>query len=227
MSTILVISPQQLLNKEIKQVLEKEGYKTETALNAAAGLDKAERKKPDLFVIDTEQNDISCRSICQSLRGEFPEIPVLIILNKESVKKYPNYHNLGADDFVYKPIDVQELAARTKALLTPQDSKSETLKAGDIELDKRTYTVRRGGRAINLTPREFELLEYLMLNKNRVLSRDLILSRVWEYDFDAQTRAVDVYISYLRNKLNKKGEENLIKTVRGFGYVLKTKKPSG
>ncbi len=221
MGNIIVITPEEHLNKEIKKYLEKEGYRTLTAKTAAVGIEKSYSHNPSVFILDINQEDISCRSLCKNLREDFPEVPVLILMDESQIKQYPKYHSFGADDFVIKPLDFEEILARIEVLLSSDNNTGEILKVGNILLDKRTYTVTRNGRSIDLTPQEFKLLKYLMHNKNRVLTRELILSRVWEYDFDAQTRAVDVYISYLRNKLNAKGEKNPIKTVRGFGYIMK------
>lgn len=163
-------------------------------------------------------------SFTKSVRFTFSlsisNLPVIILTAKADAVDIVKGFNLGADDYVTKPYNFEELLARIRARLKNTSSDS-LLKVADLELDAQTFEVRRAGKKIELTPKEFKLLEYLMANSGHVLSRDMILSRVWLYSPDIESRAVDVYIGYLRDKIDKQSAKKLIKSVRGFGYMLK------
>lgn len=222
MSSILLIEKDPSLADYLRKELEERGYQVWLKDGISGGLELVADQFPELVVLDVEAPDLTCRSACRQFREEVPQLPILLIIPEEGSEDFPDYYQLGADDFVTRPIDLAAFLSRIKVLLTDRTPEGETevLRAGNLEMNLRTHTVTRGGRSIDLTPREFELLRFFLKNSNRVLTRDLILSRVWSYDADIDSRAVDVYVGYLRDKITRNDEDKMIQTVRGFGYLL-------
>lgn len=157
--------------------------------------------------------------MCRQIRRQFPDLPIIILTAKDTTEDVIKGLNLGANDYITKPFIEDVLIARIKARL--RERGEEKLKVADLTLDSKTLEVTRNKRLIKLSPKEFKLLQYLMANKGRVLSREMILNSIWSYSPDIETRVVDVYMGYLRKKIDKGLSTNLLHSVRGFGYMLK------
>jgi two-component system copper resistance phosphate regulon response regulator CusR len=164
--------------------------------------------------------------VLRRIRRGNPQIPILILTARDGVQDKVTHFDAGADDYLTKPFAFAELLVRIKALLRRGATRQETvLRIGDLELDRLSLQVRRGGKRIELTSKEYSLLEYLMANAGRVLSRTMIIEHVWDQSFDGATNIVDVYVRHLRDKVDEGREENLIRTVRGVGYVISDERP--
>jgi DNA-binding response OmpR family regulator len=161
-------------------------------------------------------------TVCVEAKKMYPDVPIIILTAKDSTADVVRgLEDLGADDYIAKPFETEELLARIKARLRKGGNNSSRLEIADLILDTKTLEVKRGDKKIELTPQEFKLLEYLMSNKGKVMTRDAILNRVWLYSPDIETRVVDVYVGYLRKKIDEGFDKPLIHSVRGFGYVVK------
>jgi len=160
-------------------------------------------------------------SVCKDVKKDYPGLPVIILTGKDAVSDKINAFELGADDYITKPFVAEELILRIKARLKENKPEHNLVEIGDLEMNLDSMEVRRGTKIINLTPQEYKLLETLAVNKDKVLSREALLNKIWPNSFDIETRVVDVYISYLRKKVDKGFRKKLIHSVRGFGYVLK------
>lgn len=217
---ILVIEDDPDLVEFLKTVLREHDFFVKTAGKASEALSVVERFEPDLTLLDLGLPDIDGQSLVRDLKKRFPDSPVIILTAQDDVNAKVKSFDRGADDYITKPFEPDELIARIKARLR-SDKKQEMLKVADLILNPKTIEVTRGGRNISLTPLEFKLLEYLMTNRGEVLSRDMILNRIWLYSEDVDTRVVDVYIGYLRRKIDKDNKVKLIHSVRGFGYTIK------
>jgi len=223
MSKILIVGQEEKFKEYLKRILLKEGYQSYLVKKGAQVLDLIEEKKIDLIIFDWGLPDISSDSICNRILNNVPKIPLILLLEKQAVEKIVKKFKCGADDFIVKPIEDKILLARIKARLSGKTGAQNEYKIGKLILNVKNITVEYDGQKVDLTPQEFKLLELLVKNKGRVLTRNVILERVWGYKADVQTRVVDVYIGYLRNKLEKKAGRKLIDTVRGFGYIIKDK----
>ncbi len=206
----------------IRRGLEEEGYAVDTALDGKSGLDMALDAVHDLIILDVQLPGLDGIRVLQSLRGAGVSTPVLLLTVRAAIEDKVLGLDAGADDYLTKPFAFQELVARVRALLRRgTEGNRPTLQVLDLTLDPATRKVTRGGRQIELTPREFALLDYFMRNPGRVLTRTMIAEHVWDYDFDSMTNIIDVYVNYLRKKIDSGEEPKLIHTVRGAGYVLK------
>lgn len=219
-SKILIVEDDTGLQKYLKELLLDNGYSPQTASDGIQALNVISKIPPDLIILDLGLPNMSGESVCQEIRKKYPELPVLILTARDSISDIVQGLNLGADDYMTKPFVADELLARVKARLRYNEADTK-LRIGDLELDSKTFEVKRGDKSIQLTPQEFKLLEYLMYNKGRVLTRDMILNRVWLYSQDIETRVVDVYMGYLRKKVDGKNPKKLLHSVRGFGYMIK------
>lgn len=190
------------------------------ALNGTKGLKLVKKVHPELVLLDLNLPDIEGKSICQQIKNEFPHIRVIMVTGQNTALDIASGLDLGADDYLTKPINETELMARIRARLRSSKYKKKRLTCDDLELNQETHQVTRDGKDIKLSPQEYRLLEYLMINQGKVLSRQMILSRIWGGNPDLETRVVDIYVSYLRNKIDFK-EPKLIETIRGFGYSLR------
>jgi len=152
---------------------------------------------------------------------EFPSLPIIILTAKNAISEKIEGFNLGADDYITKPIIPEEFLARVHARLRRETDNKTVIKISDLELDNKKVEVKRAGKLINLTPHEFKLLQYLMSNKGIVLSRERILNQIWSYSYEVESRVVDVYMGYLRKKIDGGYKNKLIHTIRGFGYTIK------
>lgn len=219
---ILIIEDDEGILKFLRRGLAYEGYQIDIATNGQAGLSIARDTPPDLVVLDLMLPGIDGLEVCRRLRAGGP-IPILILTAKDSVNDRVLGLDMGADDYMVKPFDLDELLARIRALLrrsTPA-SRPKIMQFADLTLDTGTRQAIRGEKVIDLTAKEYELLELFMLHPRQVLTRDIIFDRVWGYDFGGESNIIEVYVRYLRQKLENDESTRLLHTVRGMGYVLR------
>lgn len=219
-SSVLVVEDDENQREVLVKLLIDDGFSVNSVGTGAEAIKFLEKFRPDIMLLDLGLPDISGETVLSASRKMYPDLPVIILTARGASADVVSGFRLGADDYVSKPYNIDEILARIKARLNRLKT-SDKLVVGDLEIDEKTFEVRRAGRKITLTPKEFKLLEYLMVNKGQVLSRDMILSRVWMYSPDMETRAVDVYIGYLRRKVDKGFKKSLIQSVRGYGYMLR------
>lgn len=219
--TILVVEDDTGLQKYLKELLLDNSFSVTVASDGVAALNSISRLVPDLVILDLNLPNMSGEAVCLEIRKKYPELRVIILTAKDGVTDIIEGLNLGADDYMTKPFIADELIARIKARLRYQDGHDTTLRVNDLELNDKTLEVKREGREIQLTPQEFKLLQYLMSNKGRILTREMILNRVWLYSPDIETRVVDVYMGYLRKKVDNGYDKKLLHSIRGFGYMIK------
>lgn len=220
---ILIVEDEHLIANSLKEGLEQEYFAVDIAYDGSDGFDLAVTEDYDLIVLDLMLPKMSGEEICQSLREKNIQAPILILTAKDQVKDRVRGLNLGADDYLVKPFSFEELLARVRAILRrPKDSLGETLSVKDLTLDSKTSQVTRGNLQLPLSIKEFSLLEYLLRNKNRTVSKDQIISHLWDYDTDVLPNTVEAHIRNLRQKIDCpfKNKEPLIETVRGFGYRI-------
>ncbi|MFA6588035.1 MAG: response regulator transcription factor [Patescibacteria group bacterium] len=220
---ILVIEDDHKIANAIKKGLEQERFAVDVSYDGREKLGSVLLNKYDLIILDRMLPGTDGIKICQMLRQEKNNIPILILTAKDKLRDKIEGLNAGADDYLIKPFAFEELLARVRALLRrPEKALDNILKISDLELNRLTFEVKRNGRKIELSSKEFALLEYLMRNPGRILTKDNIISHVWDYDADILPNTVEVYIGYLRNKIDKPFPDlpQLIKTSRGFGYKL-------
>ena len=204
----------------VEPELERAGFLVRCAYDGVTGLEEARKFGPALIVLDIMLPGLDGVGILKRLREEGNGVPVIMLTARDTTLDKVHSLDRGADDYLTKPFDIEELLARIRALLRRAEG-DEILRVADLEINTSTREVRREEREIELTTREYELLEYMAQNPRRVLSRDLLLSRVWDEELGLTTNVVDVYVGYLRRKVDAPGEEKLIRTVRGAGYALK------
>lgn len=219
---ILVIEDEARIAQFIERGLIYEGYRVTVAKNGQTGLSHARDNPPDLVILDWMLPGLDGLEVCKRLRAG-GDVPILMLTAKDDINDRVTGLDAGADDYLVKPFAVDELMARIRALLrrvTPT-SRPELLRFADLTLDTGTHRAHRGERAIDLTAKEYELLELFMRNPRQVLTRDVIFDRVWGYDFGGESNIIEVYVRYLRQKTELEGDERLIHTVRGVGYVLR------
>ena len=221
---ILVVEDEPRLAQLLKRALEHDSHDVEIALDGLDGLHKAESGSFEVIVLDILLPRLNGIEVCRRLRAGGVHTPVLMLTARAAVYQRVEGLDAGADDYVVKPFALDELLARLRAFerRTPATGQSRgTLRFDDLELDRDAMTARRGGREITLSRTEYQLLELLLANPKRVLSRDVIFEKVWGYDFGPDSNSLDVYVGYLRRKLEADGKPRLIHTVRGVGYVMR------
>lgn len=221
---ILVVDDEAVLAEMVSLALRYEGWTIGTAPDGASAVATARELRPDAVVLDVMLPDMSGLDVLRTLREHSPGLPVLLLTAKDAVEDRIAGLTAGGDDYVTKPFSIEEVVLRLRALLrrtgiTAQDNGAQIV-VGDLVLDEDSHEVTRGGEPVVLTSTEFELLRYLMRNQRRVLSKAQILDRVWSYDFGGRSNIVELYISYLRKKIDN-GRDPMIHTLRGAGYVLK------
>lgn len=222
LAKLLIVEDDASLQKYLKEFLQENDYVANVASDGAAALNTVTKSPPDLIILDLGLPTMSGESVLVEVRKKYPELPIIILTAKDSTPDIVQTLDLGADDYLTKPFVANELLARIKARLrSSEDHNRSVLKVGDLELDSQKLEVKRDGKQIQLTPQEFKLLQYLMSNKDRVLTREMILNRVWLYSPDIETRVVDVYMGYLRKKVDQGFADKLIQSIRGFGYMIK------
>lgn len=218
---ILIVEDNRDVQEYLRKLLLDNNYLVDSVYEGAKAIQKVEKSLPNLVILDLGLPDINGETVCREIKKSFPSLAVIILTAKDTTEDVVHGLNFGADDYVPKPFKGEELLARVRARLRQGQNNSTLLKVDNLELDSKKIEVRRGGKPINLTQREFLLLEYLMRNKGQVLSREMILERVWTYASDIESRVVDVYIGYLRRKIDSSSPKKLIHSVRGFGYLIK------
>jgi len=221
---VLIVEDEHKIARALKKALEQETYAVDVAFDGDEGYAMAMNEPYDIAIIDRMlPGDYDGLAIVKAMRDAKVHTPVLFLSALGSVAERTAGLNAGADDYLVKPFALEELLARVRALLRrPTEQKSAILTAGDLSLDTITYSVTRDGKHIQLTSKEFALLEYMLRNPGRPLSKEVIISHVWDYDADILPNTVEVYIKYLRNKIDAPFKKPLIHTVRGFGYKLET-----
>ncbi|MEI7818994.1 MAG: response regulator transcription factor [bacterium] len=218
---LLVIEDEHKIANALKRGLEQERYSVEVAYDGAAGLSAAEADEYDVIILDRMLPELDGLEICRRLRSAGDHTPILMLTAKDMVRDRVAGLDAGADDYLVKPFAFEELLARIRALLRrPTESQGTVLTVGDLTMDPVNFEVSRGGTPIVLSAKEFSLLEYLMRNAGQVLNKDRIIDHVWEYDADILPNTVEVYMGYLRKKVDRPFGTNYIKTQRGFGYKL-------
>jgi two-component system response regulator ArlR len=223
---ILVIEDEKQIARFIELELIHEGYQVERETDGRTGLQKAEQNRYDLIILDIMLPGLNGIEVCRRVR-QFSAVPIIILTAKDDVASKVMGLDVGADDYLTKPFAIEELLARIRVIIRRESNQLTSPKfiVADLSLDLISYQVYRAGKLLELTKKEFELLHYLMKNQGIVLSRDQIMAQVWGYDYLGDTNNVDVYIKYLRKKIDDPYENKLIHTVRGFGYMLKDELP--
>jgi two-component system, OmpR family, response regulator len=221
---VLVVDDEAVLAEMVSMALRYEGWNIATATDGSSAIASARAQRPDVVVLDVMLPDMSGLDVLHKLREESPQLPVLLLTAKDAVEDRIAGLTAGGDDYVTKPFSIEEVVLRLRALLrrtgvTTVDSGAQLI-VGDLVLDEDSHEVTRAGEPISLTSTEFELLRFMMRNAKRVLSKAQILDRVWSYDFGGRSNIVELYISYLRKKIDS-GRDPMIHTLRGAGYVLK------
>jgi two-component system response regulator MprA len=220
---ILVVEDEARVASLVSRGLRLEGYQVEVAPDGETALDKALSDPPDLIILDVMLPDIDGLQVCRQLRSAGATEPVLMLTAKDAIPDRVAGLDAGADDYLVKPFAFDELSARVRALLrrfAPAEPKTP-LRFADLELDPDTRLARRVNREISLTAKEYDMLELFMRHPRQVLTRDIIYDRIWGYDFGGESNIIEVYVRYLRAKIEGEGEPRLIHTVRGVGYVLR------
>nr|RNJ66842.1 MAG: DNA-binding response regulator [Leptolyngbya sp. IPPAS B-1204] len=221
-ATILLVEDEERLARFIELELSSEGYNINVAHDGLTGLTMAREAPPDLLILDWMMPGMTGLEVCRRLRATGSKVPVILLTAKDEVSDRVAGLDAGADDYVVKPFSIEELLARIRAhLRRNQEDNPDLLQFEDLTLNRRTREVFRNSRTIELTAKEFDLLDYLLSHPRQVITRDQILEKVWGYDFMGDSNIIEVYVRYLRLKLEEKGEKRLIQTVRGVGYVLR------
>ncbi len=221
---ILLVEDEKKVASFVKKGLEEEYYSVDVAFDGKNGLHLALTGEHDLIILDVMLPHKDGFSILKEIRSEKISTPVLFLTAKDTVSDKVQGLDIGADDYLPKPFAFEELLARVRALLRRHSSQKDlVLKVLDLSLDTQTHSVTRNNLEIKLTPREYSILEYLMRNKNRVISRTVLSEHVYDYHFDTNTNVLDVYINKLRNKIDKNSDSPVIQTIRGVGYIIKDK----
>ncbi len=219
---ILLVEDDAKVARFIRNGLKEEGFAVDVAEDGQQGLNFASDFEYDVIILDILLPKLDGISVLKSIRKNDPQTPILMLTAMDTVEDKILGLNKGADDYLTKPFNFEELLARIRALLRRKYRTASTLlRFEDLRMDLVTHQVFRGNQEIQLTPKEFTLLEYFLQNPNRILSRTMIAEHVWDYHFDSETNVIDVYVNYLRNKIDRGFRAKLIHTVRGIGYILK------
>jgi heavy metal response regulator len=222
---ILVVEDEKKVANFIKKGLEEEHYAVDSAEDGEAGLYLAEVNDYDLIVLDLMIPKIDGLEVLKRIRGNRNNVPILVLTARDTVEDIVKGLDAGCDDYLTKPFEFLEFLARIRALLRRERiDKEPILKIADLTLSLVTHKVMRGGKEIELTGKEYSLLEYFMRNPDKVLTRTMISEHVWDYHFDSMTNVVDVYVNYLRRKIDRGFEPKLIHTIRGVGYIMSADK---
>lgn len=219
---VLLVEDEERLASFIRKGISAEGYEVEVAFDGRTGLSLFRKEIYDIIILDVNLPQINGFELCRLIRADNETVPVLMLTALDSMADKSDGFNAGADDYLAKPFEFQELLLRIRALTRRSGSKpKQILQLADLELNLDTKSVTRAGHRIDLTTREYALMEYLMLNKGKIISRVDISERVWSLNFDSSTNIIDVYISYLRKKIDKGYSPKLLHTIVGMGYVLR------
>jgi two-component system response regulator MprA len=219
---ILVVDDDPRITDLLRRILAYEGYSVAVAASGSEALNRALERPPDLIVLDIMLPGLDGLEVAQRLRAAGDNVPILMLTARDAVADRVKGIETGADDYLVKPFALEELIVRVMALLRrSQEERHQVLRYADVELDTGTRVAHRGAREIELSPTEYELLQLFMKRPRQVLTREIILDRVWGLDFEGSSNVLEVYVGYLRAKLEAEGESRLIHTVRGVGYVFK------
>ena len=222
---ILLVEDEHKIADALKKGLGENGYAVDLAYDGKEGLELFEAKTFDLVILDINLPGMNGYELCRTIRMKNAQVPVVMLTALSTLNDKIEGYDAGADDYIIKPFEFRELLMKTRVLLrrtaNTQSTPGNVLKAGDLEMNLDKKEVTRENTVINLTAKEFQLLEYLLRNKNKVVSRADIAINVWDIDFDTNTNVIDVYINYVRNKVDKPFKEKLIQTQVGMGYILK------
>lgn len=223
--SILLVEDEQKIADALKLGLSENGYEVDVAYDGAIGMKLFNKQQYDLVILDINLPGMNGYELCRAVRAKDNNIPVIMLTALNALTDKIEGYDAGADDYIVKPFEFKELLLKVRVLLKRTSQQNipigNFLKADELEINLDSKEVKRGDIAIQLTAKEFQLLEYLMRNKNRVVSRADIALNVWEIDFDTNTNVIDVYINYLRNKIDKRFNKKLIQTQVGMGYVLR------
>lgn len=226
---ILVVDDDRAVRESLRRSLAFNGYTVDMASDGVQALEQIAAQKPDALVLDVMMPRLDGLEVCRRLRSTGVDLPILVLTARDTVSERVSGLDAGADDYLPKPFALEELLARLRALLRrsvpAEGTASEVLTFADLTMDPVTMEVKRGERPVSLTRTEYSLLELLLTNARRVLSRSRILEEVWGYDFPTSGNALEVYVGYLRRKTEAEGEPRLIHTVRGVGYVMRDTAP--
>jgi len=223
---LLLVEDEEKVINFVQRGLSAERFAVDVARNGHEGLELAQSYDYDVIILDLLLPGLVGTEVLRKIRRTHSQVPILILTARDAVRDKVAHFEAGADDYLTKPFAFAELLVRVKALLRRGATRQETvLRVADLELDRLSQQVRRGGKRIELTSKEYSLLEYLMANTGRVLSRTMIIEHVWDQSFDGATNIVDVYVRHLRDKVDEGREGNLIRTVRGVGYAISDEKP--
>lgn len=217
---ILVVEDDRSIARMVELELEHRGFGVRCAYDGPSGREEASEYRPELVVLDIMLPGMDGVGVLREIRREGNRVPVIMLTARDATLDKVHSLDHGADDYLTKPFDIEELLARIRALIRRAEGE-EVLRVADLEVNTATREVRRGERRIDLTAREYDLLEFMAKNPRRVLGRDFLLSRVWDQEHGIATNVVDVYVGYLRKKVDAPGEERLIRTIRGAGYALR------
>ena len=224
---ILIVEDEPKIADTLKLGLEENGYQAAVAYDGQVGFDMFKQQQYDLIILDINLPSINGFELCKNYRSINPHVPIIMLTSLIDLNDKIKGYDAGADDYIVKPFEFKELLLKIKVFLkravNVHSQEPSALRVADLEMDLESKEVKRNGQVINLTAKEFQLLEYLLLNKNKVVSRTDIARNVWEIDFETNTNVIDVYINYLRNKVDKGFEHKLIHTQVGMGYILKDK----
>ena len=222
---ILIVEDEKKIADALKFGLEEKGFQVEVAYDGNIGYRIFKTRKFNLIILDINLPGINGFELCKIIRKENPEIPVIIVTSLPTINDKVEGYDSGADDYIVKPFEFKELLAKIRVLLKrtmfQQIPTGSILRADDLEMNLESKEVKRAGVRVQLTAKEFQLLEFLLRNKNKLVSRADLAMNVWDIDFERSTNVIDVYISYLRNKVDKNFEHKLIHTQIGMGYILK------
>ncbi len=220
---VLIAEDDRAVRQSLERTLRLEGFSVTTTRNGVEAVAACASDLPDLAILDVMMPDMDGLTACRTLRHESPELPILMLTARHEVGDRVAGLEAGADDYLVKPYASVELIARVRALLrrSSVSGSSDTLRYADLKVDPAARLAWRGRRQLDLTKTEFDLLELMVWNAETVLSRETLYERVWGYDFETSSRSLDVYIGYLRAKLEAEGEERLVQTVRGVGFVVR------
>ena len=222
MKSILIVEDEPNISDFVKGELEYEGYDVCIKEDGREGLEEALRNEYDLIILDVMLPSMNGFEICRRLKRE-KQSPVIMLSAKDSVMDKVNGLQIGADDYIAKPFAIEELLARIEVVFRRQDSLNNSIvKFKDIVINKSSRIVKKNGTEINLTNKEYELLTILIDNKDRVVTREELLEKIWGYGYEPETNVTDVYIRYLRSKLNNEDKEEYIQTVRSIGYIMRS-----
>ena len=219
---ILIIEDDQAIVRVLKRSLTYEGYHVEAEYEGEEGIERYRIFRPDLVILDWMLPGMDGLEVCDRIRSQEDSTPIIMLTAKDTTHDRVQGLDSGVDDYMVKPFEIEELNARIRALLRrTKPERAVVLTFNDLELDTSTRLAHRSGRTINLTAKEYDLLELFLRHPRQVLTRDVIFDRVWGYDFGGESNVLDVYIRYLRQKIEEEGETRLIHTVRGVGYVMR------